>query len=718
MQLALSARSRRRWGFWLAGLGLSAALSLVAADRARDWTLQNLQRSGTEVLLTRIGEIRGWLDSYDYLPFLLTQNRDVRALLLYPNQDMGVRVSRYLEQTSLVAGSSALFILDGNGRAVAYSRWRDQQDFYLRSHRARNYFTDAREGHQGRRFRIDSDQQQPAFYLSAPIYDEQRFIGAAVVRLSLELLQERLGPGLPWMLSSSDGQVFAASDRDWLQQPFAELTQGARERRLDNGTTVALWPSEAGGESMVQSVRLDDLGWTLSVLQDTAVAQRNQRSAMLVTLGGCIAFALLLLFLRERVLKQRSQRQAQQALANSEQQQRDIIDTAQVGLITVDEEGLMQFLNGTALQQFGLSAALALGQPLRRLLLPSAEFGVLDRALGRLGQRGFAPLIGQEAVGVRGDGSEFPLLFSIRAMRGTHARQQQPQYLVTVIDISRRKRLERALQDANETLEAKVEDRTRELQSMQQELLQAEKLAALGRMASAVVHELNQPLTAMRTYVAICRKMLQQPQMLGESLDEVDGLVGRMAVITSQLKTFAYRKPERVEAVSLLQAIEQALALFRGRFVEEQVQLDFCPDIADDRVAGDSARLEQVLVNLIKNGCDAMQQSPAPRRLSLQVAAADGWLELRVADQGTGIDEAAMSKLFEPFFTTKQIGSGLGLGLSIVRSIVRDLGGNIRAENLPDGGACFILRLPQYGQLAADTQEASDSAAAQQPGKP
>ncbi|UTW13193.1 sensor histidine kinase [Marinobacterium rhizophilum] len=697
MQRAFSKRTRRRWGFWLAGLGLAVALALLAADRARDWTLQYLQRTGTQVLLSRIGEIRSWLDSYDYLPFLLTQNRDVRALLLYPNQDMGVRVSRYLEQTSLVAGSSGLFILDGNGRAVAYSRWRDQQDFYLRSHRDRNYFTDAREGQQGRRFRIDSDQLQPAFYLSAPIYDERRFIGAAVVRLSLALLQERLDPGVPWMLTSSDGRVFAASQSGWLQQPFAELAKESRDIRLDNGTRVSLWPSRTGGETMVQSVQLDDLGWTLSIQQDAGAARRNQRSAMLLTLGGCIAFALLLLFLRERALKQRLQRQAQQALANSEQQQRDIIDTAQVGLITVDEQGRMRFLNGTALQQFGLSASLALAQPLRRLLAPSAGFGVLERALGRLGQRGFAPLIGQEAVGLRGDGSEFPLLISIRAMKGAHAGQAR--YLVTVIDISRRKRLERALQDANETLEAKVEDRTRELQGMQQELLQAEKLAALGRMASAVVHELNQPLTAMRTYVAICRKMLQQPQLLSESLDEVDGLVGRMAVITSQLKTFAYRKPERVEAVSLLHAIDQALALFRGRFVEEQVQVDFKPDIADDRVAGDSARLEQVLVNLIKNGCDAMQHTEAPRRLSLQLLAEDGWFELRLADQGTGIDEGALDKLFEPFFTTKQIGSGLGLGLSIVRSIVRDLGGNIRAENTPEGGACFILRLPRYEQV-------------------
>jgi PAS domain S-box-containing protein len=694
MPLSLTGRKSNRVLVWLAGLGLSAALVSLAADRARDWTLQRLHGEGTEVLLARIGEIHSWLDSFDYLPFLLTQNRDVRALLLYPNQDMGVRVSRYLEQTSLVAGSTALFILDGNGRAVAYSHWRDQQDFYLRSHQSRDYFMDARAGNQGRRFWVNADQQNPAFYLSAPIYDQQRFVGAAVVRLNLQLLQARLGQELPWLLSSSDGTLFAASSPDWLHRSLAELAAGEHIGHLDNGTEVHLWSAQTNDRPMAQSVVLDDLGWTLTVLQDTGPARRNARAAAILTLGGCIALALLLLLLRERRLKQRSQQQAQQALASSEQQQRDIIDTAQVGLITLDAGGRMRFLNGMALNQFGLSAALAMHQPVQRLLAPAGAFGVLERALERLGTRGFAPLIGQEAVGVRGDGTEFPLLFSIRSMQG----KQTSEYLVTVIDISRRKRLERALQEANETLEAKVVSRTLELQNMQQELLQAEKLAALGRMASAVVHELSQPLTAMRTYVAICRQLLDRPQALGESLGEVDGLVDRMAVITSQLKTFAYRKPERMEAVSLLGAIEQALALFRGRFAEEQVQVDFRSDIPDDRVAGDSARLEQVLVNLIKNGCDAMLHVDAPRTLQLWLGAEDGWLELRVTDRGTGISEQALGKLFEPFFTTKQIGSGLGLGLAIVRTIVQDLGGEIRAENPPGGGACFTLRLPQYKQ--------------------
>ncbi|MFC6673201.1 sensor histidine kinase [Marinobacterium aestuariivivens] len=275
-----------------------------------------------------------------------------------------------------------------------------------------------------------------------------------------------------------------------------------------------------------------------------------------------------------------------------------------------------------------------------------------------------------------------------------------PRYLVTVIDITRRKRLEQALREARDSLEDKVVERTRELEAMQQELVQAEKLAALGRMSSAVVHELNQPLTAMRTYLAICRQQLDQPLLLGESLGQVNSLVDRMALITRQLKTFAFRKPERMEPVALGACIDQALSLFRGRLQEQGIELQVERNCDDDRVAGDSARLEQVLVNLIRNGCDAMADRGGPRILSLRLAAEGDWLQLEVGDSGGGIDPSAREKLFEPFFTTKSIGNGLGLGLSIVRSIVRDLGGEIRADNRPQGGAVFSLRLPKYVETA------------------
>jgi len=198
----------------------------------------------------------------------------------------------------------------------------------------------------------------------------------------------------------------------------------------------------------------------------------------------------------------------------------------------------------------------------------------------------------------------------------------------------------------------------------------------------------------MRNYVAICKHMLEQPEALEQNLSIVDDLTNRMAVITSQLKTFAYRKPEKLVPVSACTAVDQALVLFRGRLEEQSVELNWAPDQDPDkfRVMADTARLEQVLVNLIKNALDAMQGESRPV-LTVSVYSENTDVIIAVADKGPGISEEALGQLFEPFFTTKEIGSGLGLGLAIVRSIVSDLDGSIDASNLDSGGAEFKVRL-------------------------
>ncbi|MCO4758272.1 MAG: GHKL domain-containing protein, partial [Oceanospirillaceae bacterium] len=274
-------------------------------------------------------------------------------------------------------------------------------------------------------------------------------------------------------------------------------------------------------------------------------------------------------------------------------------------------------------------------------------------------------------------------------------------YLVTVIDITKRKRLEAALQRANDQLEHKVLERTQALQEAQTELVQAEKMAALGRMSSAVVHELNQPLTAMRTYLAICRHLLSdENSMLADNLTLIDDLTQRMALITQQLKTFAFKKPDALVPVKPVNALDQSLVLFRDRIRQDGIKLVLESSDPTLAILGDNARLEQVFVNLIKNACDAMNGLEAEKMLTIRIAAesqnSDAHVRISVSDSGGGIEPENVEHLFDPFFTTKSIGDGLGLGLSIVSSIVRDLNGRISAENRVEGGACFTVILPRY----------------------
>jgi len=215
-------------------------------------------------------------------------------------------------------------------------------------------------------------------------------------------------------------------------------------------------------------------------------------------------------------------------------------------------------------------------------------------------------------------------------------------------------------------------------------------------MSTAVVHELNQPLTAIRNYVAICKQLLNKPEMLTENLTEIDLLTQHMAQITSQLKTYAYKKPEDKQPVSIQMVIEHSLLLFKKRIADEQVELTTRLPEKVLYVLGDNARLEQVMVNLINNGLDAMR-AQSPRHLSIEVVCKEKVL-ITISDSGTGIAEELLDSLFDPFVTSKKIGDGLGLGLAIVKSIIRDLEGDIVVGQSQLGGASFTVILPLFSE--------------------
>lgn len=680
---------------------LSLAGTTLVTQFVRNWALTDLKESGENQLLNIISQTRTELADYKYLPFLISQSNEVAELLRNPTPDRIARVSRYLEQTNLVAGSTALFVLDVQGRAQAFSHWREQQDFYTVSHRQQAYFLQALEGQQGFQLVLPSGESEGAAYLSAPVYVKRQLMGVATVRLDLALLQAGLDQGSHYLFSK-EGHILIASKAFQTAKQLQEVVQKQRTDQLFDGSDITVVGLANGTRAVLQTVTLDDLGWQVSVLNDLQEVGRIQRNATLFTIAFCIVISLLVFLLRERQLKHISRRETQQALERSESRQRDIINNAHVGMITLDNQGQILFINPMAMQQFGVSMPRIKGNYIGDLIEPEVLQGVLKRVLDRLDSRGFAPVTAMETVGKRSDGNTFPMLFSIKQIK----REASVNYLVTVIDITPRKRLERALQEANDQLEHQVQQRTQALREAQDELVQAEKMAALGRMSSAVVHELNQPLTALRTYIAICRQLIerQDTEQLDNNLELINDLISRMVVLTRQLKTFAYQKPQHLSPVDPLLALDQVVDLFRPRIEQQQIELDYSrSDSRSDsdadlqlRVSGDSARLEQIFVNLISNGCDALTDVAEPR-LEIQIHCSAESVSIEVIDNGGGIDAQSQSQLFEPFFTTKPIGEGLGLGLPIVRSIVQDLGGTIRVNSRP-GYTCFRVSLPLIRQ--------------------
>jgi two-component system C4-dicarboxylate transport sensor histidine kinase DctB len=211
-------------------------------------------------------------------------------------------------------------------------------------------------------------------------------------------------------------------------------------------------------------------------------------------------------------------------------------------------------------------------------------------------------------------------------------------------------------------------------------------------MSAAVSHELNQPLAAMKTYLAGARLLLQRRR--GDealsSFQRIDDLIDRMGAITRQLKSYARKGEDAFEAVDVRDAVGAALGLMEPQLRQSRVRLTQAMPERPALVLADRLRLEQVVINLVRNALDAMGGVDDPE-LDILVTAGEE-VVIAVRDSGHGIEEP--EKLFEPFYTTKRPGEGVGLGLAISSGIVTDLGGRLTACNGELGGAVFEVRLP------------------------
>ena len=251
------------------------------------------------------------------------------------------------------------------------------------------------------------------------------------------------------------------------------------------------------------------------------------------------------------------------------------------------------------------------------------------------------------------------------------------------------------LRALNQRLQREIAERERMQESLavaEQSLAQSSKLAALGEMSAAVSHELNQPLAAMKTYLAGARLLVRRnrPDEALSSFSRIDDLIERMGAITKQLKSYARKGGEEFQPVDMREALQSAMAMMEPQLKHRHVVINRILPDGPVRVMGDRVRIEQVMINLLRNALDATDGVERPQIEVLLAAGETATLSVR--DNGPGIEE--FESLFEPFYTTKQPGDGVGLGLAISSGIVNDLGGRLTARNGQAGGAVFEMQLP------------------------
>ncbi|WP_108257802.1 sensor histidine kinase [Mangrovicoccus ximenensis] len=274
-------------------------------------------------------------------------------------------------------------------------------------------------------------------------------------------------------------------------------------------------------------------------------------------------------------------------------------------------------------------------------------------------------------------------------------------YLVSQSSNRRSARLAREsdrLRRLNQRLQAEIAEREkaeRSLQVAEQSLAQSSKMAALGEMSAAVSHELNQPLAAMKTYLAGAR-LLMQRQRTEEALSSfhrINGLIDRMGSITRQLKAHARKETDDLTEVDLRDCVNSVLDMMAPQLSRSPARVSRTVPEDPVVVMADPVRIEQVLVNLLRNALDATAGAEDPM---VDIVLSEGEVAtLSVRDNGTGIKD--LNNLFEPFYTTKPPGEGVGLGLAISSTIVKSFGGRLTARNGSGGGAIFKMDLPLAG---------------------
>ncbi len=367
---------------------------------------------------------------------------------------------------------------------------------------------------------------------------------------------------------------------------------------------------------------------------------------------------------------------AERALTGSAERVKAIVTSAVDGIITINSKGIVESLNPAAERMFGYLEAEIIGENIK-ILMPAHRASEHDGYLARYLETGEAKIIGigREVEGKRKDGSPIPLHLSVSEFTS------DGEQLFTGIlhDISEKKIAEK------------------ELREKEEELRRVSRLSDMGQMTSALAHEINQPLTAIGSYLQAARRFLEKGgddarDKVFENLDKAVAQSTRAAEIIRRLRRFIEKGESEYSKGDINTIVEEARAMALIDAVRKGVRANF--NLAENLplVAMDKIQIQQVVVNLVRNSLEAMAASDL-RELTVTTSTAEnGAIEVAVCDTGPGLPDEVAKQLFQPFVTTKP--DGMGVGLSICRSIIDEHGGRLWTTPNPGGGTIFCFTLP------------------------
>ena len=382
-----------------------------------------------------------------------------------------------------------------------------------------------------------------------------------------------------------------------------------------------------------------------------------------------------------------SRKKVEKKLAENEAHLQTIFDYAMAGIIVIDSaKHVIVDANPMAVRMIGMSKKEIVGQVCHRFICPEEAENCPITDLNET-------IDNCEQVLVTATGTEIPILKTVTPV----ILKGRPHLLESFVDIRRLKDTEEALKSAHEDLEKRVEQRTQALRNSQAQLIQAEKLGALGTLTAGIAHELNNPMMGMLNFAQYCIRHTPEDNKIYSVLQDMERETKRSIKIVRNLQTFSRMdslgQEQDDEGIECQQVIHRITKLLSYRFEKEQVA--FRVTISDDcpKMRVNESSIQQVFLNLISNALDAVKPADT-KEIDVNAWHAKGFIIVQVSDSGERIPESLSEKIFDPFFTTKPVGKGTGLGLWVSQSIVEACGGKIKYGVTQEGKKAFTVQLP------------------------
>jgi len=354
-----------------------------------------------------------------------------------------------------------------------------------------------------------------------------------------------------------------------------------------------------------------------------------------------------------------------------------LLEAAVDAIVIIDEAGLIRRFNRAAEEMFDFSEAEVLGCNVN-MLMPEPHRSNHDRYLKRYSKTGQASIIGagREVTGLKKNGDIFPMFLSV----GEIKRKGEGRYVGIIRDLS------------------EVQAGREQVRQLEEQLLHADRLVILGELTAGIAHEINQPLTAIAAYADAGKTMMERnAEVPGADINSIFEKIAvqsrRAASVVQKLRKLVRSGSVSKAQHDINQIIRNTLLLFEYEIKNENIDLRFHPMNSLEELYVDEIHIQQIMVNLVKNSIDAISQSGASQgRIDIRIKKVASEVLVSVTDNGPGVPENNRQQLFESFFTTKP--KGVGLGLSICKTIAAAHGGTLKYSDDMQGGSTFTLSLP------------------------